>query len=228
MTNKTTKGTFYACNVRSESAINIRTRGVEVTNISDSKFVTRKTEYSNIHRFWIGQETIWYLPKGIDKFFPNLNNLAVDNCELKEITQDDLKVFPKLVRLELNHNDIKVLQKDLFKFNPKIYYIKLSRNEINFIDAKVFDNLNSLDIVDLELNRCMSDKYIGNQIVEMKKVIADKCQKIVKNLEKVEKKVTETKRGKYFWILLICGIIVGLFLIFLGGICAHAAYKTRH
>ena len=50
-------------------------------------------------------ESIYFIPKGIDKFFPQLKSLAVENSRhLKKISQSDLKPFTQLTELSFHNN----------------------------------------------------------------------------------------------------------------------------
>lgn len=228
---KSTKGEFYSCDVFNEIYLNIRTRGEEITNVLDTHFSLRPVPIKNISRVAINSETIWYLPKGFNKFFPKLNNLAIEHCDLKEITQNDLKVFPELLYLNFGHNDIQFLEKDLFKFNPNLFHIIFKKNDIDFINPNILDDLNNLNIFDVTINRCISGIYTFKQLKKLKQAIKDHCQKSELAVKKVEISQTEKKRGKYFWILAVCGVIAAVFFIFAGIIFVHGAvnvYKSEN
>ena len=51
--------------------------------------VNGRTVPTCVRGLWIDGQTVNYLPKGINKFFPNLEMLAVENSHLKSLTQDD-------------------------------------------------------------------------------------------------------------------------------------------
>lgn len=224
--NKSLKAEFQSCNVLNDINLNIRLRGEEIQNVIDKKYLKRQAPLENISRLSIKTETIWYLPKRIEIFFPKLNNLVIQHCEMKEITQDDLKVFPELLYLYLEYNDIQVLEKDLFKYNPKLYYVDLKGNDIDYIDSNILDLLSNLNIFDMRTNKCVSDVYNSERLEEFKQAIADYCQKTDEIIQKAEIVTTEIKRGKYFWILVVCGVIVGVFFIFAGIVFVNGALKV--
>lgn len=100
-----------------------------------------------------------YLPVGIEKKFIGLIGLSVVSCNLKEITQKDLKVFPELQHLWLPSNAIETLKKDLFKFNPKLIKISLDENNIKTVHLKVFDGLSDLKFLSMSWNSCISGGF---------------------------------------------------------------------
>lgn len=214
-TSRTTKGQFYQC--ENTNLISIKERGVVLEKVmyvgrtSNTPVFVNGTDLNR--RISTMPAIIWYFPKGIEKFFPNLNYINFGTLQMKEITKNDLKVFPELVHLNLENNQIKVLEKDLFKFNPKLFRVSFKKNDILFIDPNILDNLNNLDLFILEGNRCISSNTDNKDLVKIKKSIADFCQSTEKIIEKEIRKAKEKKRGKYFWVLLICGVIVAVFTV---------------
>jgi Leucine-rich repeat (LRR) protein len=112
----------------------------------------------NVTILIFSSQTVKFFPKGINKFFPNINRLDVDNCQLKKINKTDLEVFPELRELTLADNNIEVLEDDLFSENRELYYIWLSNNKIKFVGENTFASLKHLETLYLEHNLCISDK----------------------------------------------------------------------
>lgn len=103
-------------------------------------------------------KTINYLPSGFGKFFNKLFGLSVENCGLKELTQENLKEFPKLKHIWIFKNSIEILPKRLFKYNPDLIYINFNSNKIKEIDRKLFDNLKYLKTIEMRSNICINMK----------------------------------------------------------------------
>lgn len=153
---------------------------------------------------------ISYFPTGIEKFAPNLNYLKIENSELLEIKQQDLKVFPRLKTLWMQGNLFETVEKDLFEFNPKLEAIDFSKNKIKEIDGDVFDNLYNLIVLDLNSNLCISMQAIGIEKVGMLiKRIKQNCQKI----EQVEESKKEFNPRVKFWWWIAIGTTVGIVVI---------------
>lgn len=103
-------------------------------------------------------KTINYLPSGYGKFFTALLGLSVENCELKELTQKDLKEFPKLQHIWIFRNSVKILKKGLFQYNPDLLYINFNSNKIKEIYSKIFDDLKVLNVIEMTKNACIDLK----------------------------------------------------------------------
>lgn len=114
-----------------------------------------------IEGFWLRWGRTNYFPHNFTSFFPNIKAVALLQSGLLEIRQSDLKTIPKIVHLRLNANKIAVLEDGLFDYNPALVYVDLSFNEIYRIGTKVFDNMKSLQNLNLEGNACVksSGKY---------------------------------------------------------------------
>lgn len=114
-------------------------------------------EYVKITAFSIVNKSIFYLPKRIEIFFPNLEFLEVIHSALKKITSENLKPFHKLKYLDLSCNNIQILESKLFQFNSKLEVLILNENEISTVDQSTFFSLFSLKFVGFLRNRCFSD-----------------------------------------------------------------------
>ena len=86
----------------------ITTRDEEITSVNGS------TEPTSLPGLFIDHQTAHYLPKGIDRFFPNLNGLAVWSSKLKSLSQDDLKNLTQVLSMTFNDNELEFLDEDLF------------------------------------------------------------------------------------------------------------------
>ena len=100
------------------------------------------------------------------------------------------------------------------------------KNDIHYIHPNIIDHLNNLNVFKLDLNRCISDTYSIGSLQKLKKSIADYCQNVEKPVEKAKIKSTEIKKSKYFWILVVCGVISALFFIFAGVVFVRGAVKV--
>jgi len=194
----------------------VKTRGIEVDSVPsvDLWKYPYPTNLSEVKELRIRSHQVLYMPTGIDKFYPYLKALFVDNCGMKEIKQNDLKVFPDLKVLDLSSNVIEVVEKDLFKFNPKLVIINMDLNNLKHIDLHVFDHLKELKSLNFAGNLCISLSMTGqDEIKEVINEIIKNCQnygELNKNVDFMKK---EKQRGRYFWVLVGCGIISGIFCL---------------
>lgn len=98
---------------------------------------------------------IHFFPQGIEKSFPNLIAIYMNDGSLSELHQSDLQPFPQLRYLDFFENQLERIESDLFKFNSELEVIWLSDNRIKFIDPNVFDHLTKLTHLFLMDNVCI-------------------------------------------------------------------------
>jgi hypothetical protein len=118
-----------------------------------------------------------YLPKGIDKFFDNLEFLAIWTAGLEKIHAEDLAPFTELRILSIWENKIEFLEKNLMKFNTKIEYIGFGKNRIQYVDSNVFHPLKRLHTLHFDGNDCYSKQVAGNRagVLKMIEEINEHC-----------------------------------------------------
>lgn len=112
--------------------------------------------YGSVKRLKMNDQTIHYIPKGLAKWFPNLEIISIGNSKLKSIEQSDLKHFGRLKELYLHQNELEILRSDLFHFNPELIRINIKSNKLRYIGENIFYGLEKLQVVELENNVCIS------------------------------------------------------------------------
>jgi hypothetical protein len=124
-----------------------------------------------------------FFPRGLTKFFKNIETVWISLGNLQEIKKDDLMQFgEKLKNLHLAMNEIRVIEGNLFEFNKNLESISFGVNKITHIDTKAFDKLIKLETLYLDENLCTSDKnYFENDRSKVLQVIQD-VEKSCRNL----------------------------------------------
>jgi hypothetical protein len=132
-------------------------------------------------------QTVNYFPRGLEKFFPNIEIMFVVDCKLKAITNQDLASFPQLKELRLSHNDIEELDDDLFAANKKLISISLSYNRIKFIGEVTFKPLKQLDFLFLNSNKCINkDAFFDvSKVNEIIDEVRKQCQSEIRMNDKI-------------------------------------------
>jgi hypothetical protein len=135
-----------------------------VTTSKDSRDITGirgnhqsgKTDNDVIH-FTIYGKTANFFPRGITKYFKNINYVSINNANLKKITKEDLKEFgDNLKKLYLSYHQIEVIEADLFIYNKNLQEIYITDNKIKHIETGAFDHLKNLEDLHLFDNPCTS------------------------------------------------------------------------
>lgn len=101
--------------------------------------------------------TIKYFPKDLQKFFPQVAIIDIENSELQEITREDVAPFgSKLTTLFLAENEIENIEADTFTENTNLVSVSLNRNHIKYVGTGVFSKLSNLAVLQFEDNICFS------------------------------------------------------------------------
>lgn len=105
------------------SGLNVRSVNQTVTSLNGD------TEpYADVFGLVIVAQLVNYMPRGIEKFLPNLKGIFIQNAKLQAIKQSDLKPFPKLKELNLQDNEIEGIPDNLFAYNPELVKIAFDFN----------------------------------------------------------------------------------------------------
>jgi hypothetical protein len=167
--------TIYRCEVDNDLEITTGDSAV-ISSVSGTHEDSKSND--DVEGFYAVRKTIQVFPKGLDKVFKNLKVIRMDDCELKEIHQSDLKVFPELIYFFAVDNQIEVIEKGLFDFNPKLEVVGFAyEKRITSIDPNVFDNLNSLIYLFLAKIPCVDQTASDSrkQVQEVIKIVKSNC-----------------------------------------------------
>lgn len=177
---------LYSCN-----AINVDNKNNKmiITEAVGEHLPTKNDQ--DVKQIRILSAKILSLPEGLG-FFTNLYGLFVSGTTLKDIQSNDflgleslqylnlgynkLSSIPtdafthlkKLRVIELSANNIKEIKSGTFSNNLDLEQIWLTSNKIQFIGPMVFNHLINLNIVDLGGNICVSKRYHGTAVNELK------------------------------------------------------------
>lgn len=95
-----------------------------------------------------GQE-VHYFPRGLPKLLPNLEQLSINHCGLKEINAEDLEGLNRLKFLDVSNNQLEYLPDNLFEHVPQLSHANFRNNKIKL---KLLDPLTHHERVDLQHN----------------------------------------------------------------------------
>lgn len=117
-------------------------------------------------------------PQDLQKMFPNLKEIDIENAGLTRISKDDLRqTEEKLTFLSLRFNKISVIDSDLFIYNPNLATIDLFSNQIKIVGKGAFEILNKLTSMDFEGNSCLSEEAFNDRmkVLALMQKIVDRC-----------------------------------------------------
>jgi hypothetical protein len=122
-------------------------------------------------------QTMNFMPKGLEKLFPQIEQIIIYRSKLKELKKEDLAPFPMLKDLFISRNDLETLPSNLFEANPSLMYVKFNGNKLKFVGENILSPLKKLIWADFERNPCI-DKHAASK-EEIPAVIAElhnKCK----------------------------------------------------
>ena len=154
--------------------VNIISANEQITSVNG------QTEPTIFQGIFIKDQTVHYLPKGIDKFFQNLKALTVHTSELKSMTQDDLKPLTQLEIVGFPYNNLKSLDGDLFKFNPKLIAVDFMSNNLTYVGDHLMRNLTKLQGSYFKSNPCINiniNAQSKSEFFALEKKLKSQCQR---------------------------------------------------
>ena len=149
----------------------ITSENAEITSVNGS------TEPTSLPGLFIDHQTAHYLPKGIGRFFPNLNGLAVWSSKLKSLTQDDLKPLKQLLSVTFNDNDVTDLEDGLFEYNSKLQIVSFNDNKLKLVGENVLSILKNLNQLHFQNNVCINDDAWSSAVPALVEKIKSQCRK---------------------------------------------------
>lgn len=139
-------GTIYTCEAQvSGSSENLSITGNHLTEKSNSDLAGLN----------IWRQDLPDIPKGIDKFFPNVKAVQVHTSGLKTINSKDLQQFPMLEVLSIYSNFVVSLDGNLFDSTRGLQFISFSENALQHVGRDLLKNLDNLKAANFLENPCV-------------------------------------------------------------------------
>lgn len=163
-------GFQYACVVQNNLLL---ARGEKITAVTGQHQAGKS--HADVKGFATEGKIVNFVPKDIEKFFPNIIALTFANANINEIHEDDFKPFPKLRAVFMMNNQVRELERNLFRNNPSMGEIKLNNNKIEHVE-NAFDNLPQLTFLFLNENICINaEAWSTEKVVNLVKQVREKC-----------------------------------------------------
>jgi hypothetical protein len=170
---------YYTCYVKNDQ-VPTSEDSRDITGIRGNHSIGKTDD--DVTHFAIYGKTANFFPRGITKYFKNINYVSINNANLIEISKEDLKEFgDKLKELYLQFNKIEVIEADLFTYNKNLQLIDLRVNKIKHIDDGAFDHLKNLNQLILHENPCTppgitADAKSRSEVMKLIKTVEEKCK----------------------------------------------------
>jgi hypothetical protein len=144
---------IYVCSARVIVVGDLR----NVTDVSQNHVTGMSND--DVRGIVVESQTLRFLPRNIDAFFPNLEALDVYRSQIQEVSQQDFENFLNLRQVNLVGNAIQVIQANLFEKNPLVSSISFSSNPIRHVDYKAFERLENLNTLAFQDTTCISRQH---------------------------------------------------------------------
>lgn len=141
MSHQYVTGQVYQCQVAVDPFIKTHD-SAQISSVTGRHYHSESND--DVIGFRADNKTIEYFPRGLEKFFKNLQLIEIYYCPIKEIYQADLKSLTNLTYLNIYESDIEVLEQGLFDFNTELIVLGINGNKLIHIDSNVLDNLPKL------------------------------------------------------------------------------------
>lgn len=149
---------------------------IELNITTDDQIVTSLNGESKpntqVKGLRVDSQELYFIPKGIEKFLPNLRAIQIEHSKLRELRQSDLKPFPLLEEFKAAENELKVLPDDLFINNPEMEKIDFSLNPLTYVDPNIFSR--KLKYGELNMSGCINSDHYGG-LEQLKEDIRANC-----------------------------------------------------
>lgn len=147
-------GSQYTCVLLND--FKLQQHGKEVTRINGQHGVGKSN--ADVKGIWADGKNLIFIPKDVDKFFPNIIALVYNYASIIEVHEEDFKPFPNLRMTWMTANQIDILEENLFRNNPKLGEISFANNKIRLISVNTFSSLKALSYLYLDQNECIDSR----------------------------------------------------------------------
>lgn len=155
---------------------NVTSRSNTISSINN---ITSPTDYIALS---IKGKKVYFVPKGIDKFFPDLQGLSIYRTMLKSVKQEDFKALKNLIELQIWDNDLQCIDGDSFVFNRKLQALFIGESRyLIFIGKNLLKPLTELRKVDFIGSLLESDAQNRSEIEKLNSDLNSKYYDVNKN-----------------------------------------------
>lgn len=168
-------GLQYQCKVGN---ISVESPEVSIDAVNGTHLPGKSNDDVKVIALYLSPNMI-FLPKDLEKFFPNIEGIVVAFSGLSEITENDLKPFQYLKVLHLLNNRIKVFDAKNFKFNPDLKHIFIQNDTLQSISANIIDPGTEISEGKSRENICNKVYGLDQKSEEVLLQIKEKCESFV-------------------------------------------------
>lgn len=133
----------------------------------------------NVEFLEFAHQDLTFIPRGIEKFFPNLKCISYYYTNLATISSEDLEPFPQLVLFFVWYGDLISLDGNLFQHNLNLQWIAFGGNKIKHVGHNLLGQLSQLQHVSFKGNVCVNQNADSveeiRELNEQLPILCPKC-----------------------------------------------------
>jgi Leucine-rich repeat (LRR) protein len=123
---------------------------IKITELSGDHLAGKSNK--DVNELIVRDQTVLFMPEGVDELFPRLQSITIDNSKLSKISKADFSSIPALKELMIRKNVIESIDPDSFDNNLQLEKIDLGENQLKVIPEKLFAKLPSIKTLMLNNN----------------------------------------------------------------------------
>lgn len=151
---------LYTCKISSAS---IRSDEDKEIKLDDSTHLTGM-KHEDVKAVIFTKTVVEVFPRNLDKNFPHLIIINIENCGLKEIAQEDFKGLKNLEAIFLSNNQLTTLPTNLFEAMPKLKIINFFNNKLEFLSPQLLKPLLKNDLTWVDFRKTPIDAFYGHGV----------------------------------------------------------------
>ncbi|KAG5683947.1 hypothetical protein PVAND_013203 [Polypedilum vanderplanki] len=135
--------------------------------------------FSDVKIFYAKFQNCEYFPRGLDKFFPNLEGIFIQKSNIQHLLPGDLDGLNKLKTFDVEQNPIHELTVDFFKGKETIETVSFRNCHLRKVENGALDMLKNLKKADFFYNKCITTRigysYVYGSMSGYLADLYDKC-----------------------------------------------------
>jgi BTB/POZ domain len=149
----------YSCNIKNVTITRPRTEIIGVEGVHKAG----RSNADVVKVLIVHQSSVEYIPRGLEKFFPNLIYLEMIYCGIKTISRNDLVGLENLESLILGCNPLESLPNDLFADMKKLKNIRFRNSKLTTMSSRLLEPVkDTLEAADFRDNTRINASYFSS------------------------------------------------------------------
>lgn len=166
----------YVCHV-TELPKNSKTKEIKSFKGRHEWFKSKK----NVIWMYFEDIPLGFVPKNLDRKFPNIKFVSFWRCGIEKISRNDLNGLENVEYIDFQLNQLRMLPDNLFADMKKLREIRFADNKLEWLSSKLLRPIEAtLEVADFR-NNTKIDEYFDrqykcfNDLAELKRIIDVNC-----------------------------------------------------